>query len=140
MEMRWSVRPWRKAPGKLAVILGFALLAGIFGGIFLRSPLLAVVGFAIILGSTAEFWLGSSYRIDDRGATSRTFASLSSMEWAEVQRVIVGPEYVKLSPLPEAGRLDPFRGILLKFDGENREQVIEAVRERCQDNVRFLES
>lgn len=137
--MSWSVKPWKQAPHKLVTIVGFAIFAGIFGGYFLRSPLLAVAGFAIILGSTAEFWLGSSYRIDEKGATSRTFTSLSAMEWAEVQRVIVGPDYVKLSPLAEAGRLDPFRGILLKTDAENREQVLEAIKARCREDVRFLE-
>ena len=137
--MKWSVHPWREAPQKLLIIFGFALFAGIFGGVFLRSPVLAVSGFAIILGSTAEFWLGSSYRIDEKGAMSKTFLSVSTMEWSDVKRVIVGKDYVKLSPLPEAGRLDPFRGILLKSDGANQESVLEAIKAKCREDVRFLE-
>lgn len=139
MEAKWSIKPWREAPHKLAIIFGFAIIAGIFGGLFLRSPVLAGAGFAIILGSTAEFWLGSSYKVDGKGATARTFLSVSSMEWTEVKRVILGSDYVKLSPLAEAGRLDPFRGILLKLDESTKEPVLEIIRARCGDDVRFLE-
>jgi len=92
-----------------------------------------------VLGSTAEFWLGSRYRVDDKGVEARTGLSVYQMEWGEVRRVIVSDENVKISPLKEAGRLDPFRGVVLKFARHNREEVLRLVRERCAEDVRFLE-
>jgi hypothetical protein len=136
---RWSVRLSDKAPGKRWVVLGFALAAGLVGTVVYDSLLLGALGFAIILAATAEFWMGARYRIDEVGATARIGPSVSSIEWERVKRVEVGESGVKLSPLERSGtRLEPFRGVYLRFAPEDRERVLEAVRRHVEDDVRFL--
>lgn len=136
----WSIRPYEQAPAKRWVILAAAILAMILGCVVYGKPLLGVIGFAIILGSTMEFWLGSSYKLDSKGATSRTGTSVSHIEWGNVRKVIVGTSGIKLSPLPEGpSRLEPFRGVYLKVNDQNRVQVVEAVRRFGGEDVRFLE-
>ena len=66
--IRWRVRLSDNAPQKTFVILAVGLLAFLVGAILFRNIVLGLVGFAIIFGSTAEFWLGSSYKIDEKGA------------------------------------------------------------------------
>jgi hypothetical protein len=121
------------------VVFTVALL-GLFGGwILLREPLLGLLGFGMILASTMEYWMGSSYRVDSKGASSRTGISLTAIEWPDVKRLIPEDHGVKLSPLEKPGRLDPFRGVFLKFNGDNREQVWKALRKFGGENVRSLE-
>jgi hypothetical protein len=124
---------------KVAAVFGMAILAFVAGYLLFNNVLLGALGFAIILGSTAEYWLGTSYKVDQRGATARCGLSVTSLPWNEVKRVVEGQETVKLSPLAEAGKLDPFRGVTLRFAAGNREAVMQAVRRFVGDDVRFLE-
>lgn len=139
-SISWSVRPYEKAPAKRYVIFAIALVAMAFGVFIYGQPLLGIVGFAIILGSTVDFWVGSSYKVDASGATSRTGLSISSIQWQDVRRVVVGAEEIKVSPLEDGGsRMDAFRGVVLKLNTDNRAQVIDAVKQFGGENVRFLE-
>jgi hypothetical protein len=137
-SFRWSVRLSDKAPAKRWVVLAAAALVGVFGLVLMRQPLLGLLGFAIILAATAEFWLGASYRIDGRGASSRTGLSVSSIDWQDVKRLDILSEGAKLSPLSAPSRLDEFRGVFLRF-GDQREQVLAALRTFGGEYVRLLE-
>ncbi len=136
--LAWSVRPSDKAPHKRIVVLLAALLAGMAGMLLDGRPLLGIVGFAIVLGSTAEFWLGARYSVGPDGGTARCGLSVSGIEWTRVRRVALSSETVRLSPLEREGPLDPFRGVVLRTLPENRERVVAAVRSYCGKDVRFL--
>jgi hypothetical protein len=136
---KWNVRPYRDEPSRRIVIFAVALLALLGGWLLLRAPLLGLLGFGMILASTMEYWLGSSYRVDGKGASSRTGISLTAIDWSDVRRLIFEEHGIKLSPLEKPSRLDAFRGVFLKFDGQNREQVLQAVRTFGGENVRSLE-
>lgn len=139
-SISWSVRPYEKAPAKRYVIFAIALVAMAFGVFIYGQPLLGIVGFAIILGSTVEFWVGSSYKVDAQGATSRTGLSISKIGWEDVKRIVIGENEVKVSPLEDGGsRMDAFRGVVLKVNEDNRAQIIDAVRRFGGGDVRFLE-
>lgn len=119
----------------LLVAVG-VLLAGV---LLLREALLGVIGFAIILGSTAEYWLGTSYRVDSKGAGKRCGLSVSGIAWEDVKRVLVQADGVLLSPLPEGGsRMDVFRGVRLQF-ADNRDSVLQKIKGHISEDVRFLE-
>src|SRR5437899_349552 len=101
-SFRWRVRLSDKAPHKRWVVGLCAIAAGLLGYGF-GGPLMGLAGFAIILGSTVEFWLGSRYSIDEKGVSAKTGLSVSSMEWGEVRRLTWGNDGVRLSPLANAG-------------------------------------
>ena len=136
---RWSVRPYEEAPGRRIAIFCIAFMGGAGGWFLLREPLLGLVGFGMILASTMEYWMGTTYQINSKGASSRTGISLTMIEWQDVKRLIPEDHGIKLSPLEKSGRLDVFRGVFLKFSGENREQVLQALRTFGGENVRSLE-
>lgn len=136
---RWSVRPYQDDPKRRIVVFAVAFLGLLGGWVLLREPLLGLLGFGMILASTMEYWVGSTYRVDSKGASSRTGISLTVIEWPEVRRLIPEDHGIKLSPLEKPGRLDPFRGVFLKFDRDNREQVLQALRKFGGENVRSLE-
>jgi len=126
-SFRWRVRLSDKAPEKRAGVVVAALFAMVLGWLVFRSPAMGIVGFAIIFGSTAEYWLGATYKVDEKGASARTGFSLVSMEWADVKRVIWEKNGVRLSPLENAGTMDAFRGVFLRYGDGNREDIERAV-------------
>ena len=127
---RWNVRPSDKEPTKKWGVLVGSLAIFALGMFVFSSVLLGLLGFAIIVASTAEFWLGTSYKLDKDGASVRCGFSYSEMRWNEVKRVMTTPDGLKLSPLGAATRMDSFRGIFLKFGDQSKEQILDFVR-RC---------
>lgn len=136
---RWSVRLYEQARWKRWVVFGCATLAGGFGTALFHNVLFGVLGFVMILGATAEFWLGASYTIDGRGVKARVGLSLTSMNWGDVKRVETGPSAVKLSPLAAESAISPFRGVQLRFLAGDRDRVIAEIKRHWEGDVRFLE-
>jgi len=134
----WRVRPSDHAPGKTLGVAFAAILAFGVGTFLFKDIYLGLIGFAIIFGSTAEFWLGTAFRIDDAGATARTGLSISTIKWDDVKRVVRDARGIKLSPLEQPGKLDAFRGVYLRYGDENRDSIERAVitfGKRSDDDV-----
>jgi len=136
--LSWYVRLSEDQPEKIVVIGLCAVLVGAFGFLVFHQPVLAVLGFATILVSTAEFWLGIQYKLDSKSASARCGLSLVSMDWADVKRVTVSGDLIRVSPLEQMTRLEPFRGVLLRALPQDREHVLEFVRAKCKQDVRIL--
>ena len=134
---RWNVRPSDKEPAKRWVIILAALFAFVLGVVLFRNFVFGVIGFAIVALSTAEYWLGTSFWIDEKSANARTGFSVSGMAWSDVKRAFVTEDGIKLSPLATESRMSTFRGVFLKF-GDQREQVMENVRRWLPTNVELV--
>ena len=131
-ELGWTVRLSDEAPRRRTTIFLVALAAAALGWFGFGHPFWGILGFAMILGSTAEHWLGSRFRLDARGASARTGPSVSAMEWKDVRRVLVNGREVRLSPLERASTLDAFRGVGLVTTRENHDAVLEFIRLRTE--------
>jgi hypothetical protein len=129
---------WEREPKKLIAILFVSCLAGALGLALLNHPIGAILGFLMIGGATTDYWMPQRFTVDGTGATLRCGISVTSLEWANVQRVVVSEEGVKLSPLTESTRLSPFRGVYLRF-AHNKEDVLGAIRSHWEGDVRSLE-
>ncbi len=127
-SIRWSVRLSDKEPHKILVLGAVGILAFVVGAVVFRNLALGVVGFAIIFGSTAEYWFGSSFSVDRERASVRTVFSVTAIEWANVKRVVRDSAGIRLSPLEKAGTLDAFRGVYLRYGKDNQEQIERAVQ------------
>lgn len=138
-SFRWIVRLSDKAPGRRYAIVLVAFLAFGLGVVLTGKPLLGFLGFAIILASTVEFWLGAKYTVNDKGVTSQVGFSITSLPWEGVQRVVVEGDRVLFSPLKESGRTDVFRGVRVTLTPDLRDRVLESVRSRLPKDVRFVE-
>lgn len=136
--LEWTVRMWEREPKKLVVILLVACMAGALGMALLHHPVGAALGFLMIGGATTDYWLPQKFTIDGTGASLRCGISVTSLAWADVQRVVVADEGVKLSPLADSSRLSPFRGVYLRF-ARNRDEVIGAIQSHWEGDVRSLE-
>lgn len=137
-SLSWTVRLSDDAPHKRWVVLAAAVIAGVSGVVILQQALLGFMGFAMILASTAEYWLGARYTVNEKGASRRCGFSITSIDWEDVKRVVVQGADVLVSPLAEEGRMDAFRGVVLRTKPENREDVIEAVKGHVGEGVGIL--
>jgi hypothetical protein len=133
--LSWKVRLLGDRSGFVFVIGAVAVAAGLIGIVVFRSPSMGLLGFAMILASTADYWLGSNFKLDARGASARVGLSLTAMEWANVKRVIVEPNAIKLSPLAEENRMDSFRGVILRTNSSVRNRALDLVRLYIPDGV-----
>ncbi len=135
----WRVRLSDNEPAKQWIIFGVALSAFILGTLVYRKPLLGILGSVMILAATAEFWLGTRYKLDGDGASSTTGASHSRILWKDVKRAVITPVGIKLSPLEESSRLAAFRGVFLRYGREDRLRIECEVRKLGGNDVRFVE-
>lgn len=134
---RWNVRLSDKDPSKRWGVFVTAVIAFGLGCLLFKNVIFGVVGFAIILGTTAEYWFGTSYRLDAKSASARVFLSVTSLDWTDVKRAITSDQGIKLSPLESAGRMDTFRGVFLRY-GNERDRVIDEVRRWLPTNVELM--
>jgi hypothetical protein len=139
-KLRWSVRLLEHRNRFIVVIGLVAVGSGVLGGIIFHSPSMSLLGFAMILASTADYWLGSKYLVDSIGVHARVGLSLTSMEWKDVKRVIIEASAVKLSPLQEGNPMDPFRGVVLRTNPEVRPSVLSLVRRYSPGEAEFRTS
>jgi hypothetical protein len=136
--LAWTIRLYEGQAGRRAAILAVALFGALFGWLLFENVLIALLGFAAILGSTAEYWLPLHYRIDKNRAAVRCGISVTAIEWSDVKRVVTSEQGWKLSPLAEETRLSPFRGVYLRLPPEP-EPVQNYVRSHVGQDVRFVE-
>ena len=82
----------------------------------------------VLVSAVAEFLFPVTYRLSPQGAELRGLLQHRAIAWTEVRRAYCLPFGVKLSPLDRPGRLEPFRGLLLRF-AENDSQVLAFIRQ-----------
>ncbi len=136
--LTWTVRLWRRDPAKLLGVLIGSMVGAAMGVILLNGPVGAIIGFLAVSISTADYWMPLRYTVNGTGAQVRCGISVTAIDWDSVKRVIESEEGVKLSPLERSSRTSPFRGVFLRF-ADNREDVLNAIRQHWEGDVRPLE-
>lgn len=119
--LRWRSHPlvddFPKSVLLVAAIVGAAVIAAIgFGG----------AGYGVIAGvllcvSLGRYLLPTRFTLDGNGAEVRFMGQGRRLPWSQVQRMSRHPKGVFLSDRPVASRLDSFRGMLLRFAGNDDE-------------------
>jgi hypothetical protein len=120
---RWKVHLFRSQPQKGISALFAAALVAFLGYTALGSVLIAICAALAVILSISEFLFPIIYRMNERDASASSPFTTTSIRWEDVRHVCVDSNGVKLSPLARPSRLEPFRGIYLRFAG-NRDQVL----------------
>lgn len=127
LPLLWTVDLGKDNPKRYAVLVA-ACVAGLIGLNLFNSLLLGVVGFAAIVLGVSEVFFPLKYRIDEKGISVRCGISVTALEWASVKRIINLQDSLRVSPLEKPSRLDPFRGVLVRFSSNE-----EIVRGKIQE-------
>ncbi len=134
--LAWSVHLLRRQPrraGRLALALAgvFVLSLCLF-----HSFWLALLPAAAVLLSLSEFAFPVQYTLTPQSAAARHGLTSLEIRWADVRHAYLTEEGVKLSPLrAKNSRFESLRGVYLRFDEDNREAVIAAVRRFRQEGA-----
>lgn len=137
--LAWQVNLGSDRPEKRWIVLAIACVVGLFALLVLRSAALAAFGFLATLASTAELFLPLKYKLDVQGASMQCGLSASTIEWKAVKRIAADESGVKVTPFEKPHRLDPFRGVYLRFAG-NREEVLAKIAALQSNGERILDS
>lgn len=124
-------------PRKRMILILVAVIAGLIGLVWTRSIPLSILGIVLILTSSGELLLPTHYKLDESGATSKCGANNTVLEWDRVVSAWVDEEGVKLSPLPKGARMEPFRGVYLRF-ANNQDAVLAKIAHHWNGDAVFL--
>jgi len=135
--LEWRVHLVRSSPARGAVL---AVVVAAVGGLcfyLFRSLPFALFSVLALLGATAEYLFPIRFRLTPEGAEMRNLHNWRRISWAEVRKVYLLDEGVKLSPLPHGGPREAFRGVMLRWEerqksgaGLLQDQVIDYVERR----------
>lgn len=135
--LEWQVHLARSRPDRAVwvVIAAFASSALCF--LLFHNWLYAGFCIIAIVSATTEFLFPIRYRLDAEGAEMRNLHNWRRIAWSEVKKAYLLEDGVKVSPLGMKTRLEPFRGVFLRFGPSpgTQEEVLAAVR-RFRDAVR----
>lgn len=127
LPLVWTVDLGKDNPKRYAVLVA-ACIAGLIGLNLFNSLLLGIVGFAAIILGVSEVFFPLKYRIDEKGISVRCGISTTALEWSGVKRLVDFGDTMRVSPLEKPSRLDPFRGVLVRFSSNE-----EIVRGKIQE-------
>jgi len=127
----WEVHLASRQRGHAFLTLSAIVSMLVIAQIAFHAPLLTIAAAVVLISSVAEFLFPVRYMLTDRGAHARSLTAHHFLEWRRVQKAYLAPDGVKLSPFRNPSRLEPFRGVFLRFNGQ-REEIIAAIR-RCRE-------
>ena len=119
----------RPAQIGLVLLAVFGAGLGVFHSLWLSfAPMLA------LLFSMSEYIFPVRYTLTKQSASARHGLTLLEIRWADVRHAYLTDDGIKLSPLPaKNSRFEPLRGVFLRFDDDNQDRVIAAVRRFRQE-------
>ncbi len=125
----WSVHLIARQPKRRAQIAAILLGVLALGLCVFHSLWLGLAPALALLFSLSEYVFPVRYTLTASAATARHGLTHLEIRWADVRHAYLTDEGIKLSPLTtKNSRFEPLRGVFLRFDHTNKEDVIEAVR------------
>lgn len=128
--MEWTAHPARKRPRDVALVCAVLLItAGAVLTAF-QSVFLCVLSIVILTVSVSAFLFPTRYALTDHGVEERRLGRARFRKWGDLRRLSVGPGAALVSPFAKKSWLDRYRGIVVLFDGADRDAVIHILEER----------
>lgn len=121
---------WRSVPAErrmkttvlvAIVIVGVPVLLAVWYGAFY-----GLLGILILGGSLLSFFLPTMYVLTDLTVSRRYLGIDQKRKWSEFRSFYPDKNGVLLSPFVQPSRLENFRGMYLRFEG-NRDEVLALV-------------
>jgi len=129
----WEVHLLRRQPKRLLGIVA-ALIAIFLTSLFLfHSFWLALLPVVAALGTLSEYLFPIHYTLTELSAKMNCGLILLEIRWADVRHAYITDEGIKLSPLcSRNSRMEPLRGVYLRFDLPQREAIQMEVKHRLE--------
>jgi hypothetical protein len=128
--IEWTAHPAKRRPQDVMLALCVVALTAWAVLVGLRSGWLAAIAVVMLVVAIAPFLVPTHYRLDDDGIAERRLFVTRARRWSELRRVEVGRGAALVSPYAHARWLDRYRGLVIYFDGAEREEVVRELRAR----------
>ena len=126
--LAWSVHLLRRQPERLLKIAGLLGVVFAAGLCLFHSFWLALPPTLAALFSLSEFVFPIYYTLTPQSAAMKCGLTALEIRWADVRHAYLTEDGIKLSPLRgKNARMEPLRGVFLRFDAGQREAIIAAV-------------
>lgn len=128
----WTAHPAKRRPRDLALVIAVVLLTT--GAVLasLESLLLTALAAVILVSAVSPFLFPTRYTLTDTGVSETRLWRHKARQWADLRRLQVGPGAALVSPFARPSWLDRYRGVVLMFDGADRDQVVAILRQRIR--------
>lgn len=136
--MEWEVRLGDSMSSKRFPVVIVMIVVSFIGFFLLRSPIAGIIGPAVVFASTSELFLPIKYRLSSVDLSQKIGFAKSLIEWKEVQRTAKVKDGIRLMPLKKESRMDAFRGVTVRFSG-NETEVLAKIAERLAKHGRSLD-
>ncbi len=124
----WTVHLVRRQPERLPRIIGATGAVLVVGLCLFHSFWLAALPTLAALFSVSEFIFPIHYTLTAQSAAMRCGLTTLEIRWADVRHAYLTDDGIKLSPLrAKNSRMEPLRGVYLRFDAAQRDSIIAAV-------------
>ena len=132
--LSWQLHLITEQPKRLAA-LGLVLLAVLGLGLCVFHSLwLSLAPVLALLFSLSEFVFPVRYTLTPQSAAVRHGLTSLEIRWADVRHAYLTNDGIKLSPLKtKNSRFEPLRGVFLRFDDQNQDAIVAAVRRFRQE-------
>lgn len=130
--LSWKVNIGNQMPQKRLAVAVITMIVAVVGYMFIGGILGALVGVVVMVASTAELFMPVTYQLNSEEARSHCGFNVTAIRWENVKRLIDMPDGVRLSPLEKNSRLDAFRGVYLRFSG-NQDEVLGKIAELIEE-------
>ena len=130
--LTWTAHPARRRPRDVALVV--AVIATTMAAVLIsfEDALLAVLAGVLLVVAVAPFLLPSRYTVTSEGVEVARGFRTRSRRFADLRRLEIGETAALVSPLARPSWLDRQRGLLILFDGADREKVVSILRARTQ--------
>ena len=136
--LTWTVHLLRRQPErlpKIVAVLGAVFAASLF---VFHSFWLALLPTLAALFSVSEYVFPIHYTLSPSSAGMKCGLTALEIRWPDVRHAYLTDDSVKLSPLhAKNSRMEPLRGVTLRFDDKQREAIIDLVK-RCRAEAQPL--
>ena len=129
--LTWMSFPAQKRT-KTALLVGVFLLF-LIGVVYVLtlSPLFTVAAALILWGSLSQFYLKTTFEFTERKVRVKYLVNKIEKDWSQYRSYYEDKHGVLLSPFVRPSRLENFRGLYVRFDG-NRDEVMAIVKTKIR--------
>jgi len=118
--VHWTAHPLFQEPGVRSIALCSAILAvSLVAASAFGHLLYALVSLVVLAVSMSRYLLPTHYAVDETGVTYRHLFRARRLSWDQVRRADIHRDGLFLSPFARSCRLDSFRGVFLRFHGND---------------------
>jgi hypothetical protein len=133
-QLTWSVHLLRRQSHRLPKIICVLVLVFLSSIWLFHSFWLAMLPTLAALFSVSEFVFPIHYTLTTKSAAMKCGLTALEIQWSDVRHAYLTDEGIKLSPLRRKNsRMEPLRGVFLRFGEAHREEIIAAVTRLRQE-------